>query len=111
LIGIKLAAVVHVPGPFGSGVMPLPGGGTGTGVPVVGGVGFVGGVGVVVGGVVPPFATLDPLLYVQPFSAAAITRIITDMEAFFILALSLSKPALASVPCRCTAREFPRSLP
>jgi hypothetical protein len=67
LIGIKLAAVVHVPGPVGSGTMPDPGGGTGTGVPVVGGVGFVGGVGSVVGGfVVPPFATLDPLLYVQP---------------------------------------------
>jgi len=73
--------------PAGGGVVGggVVGGGV-VGGGVVGG-GVVGG-GVVGGGFVPPVATFVPLLYVQPFSAAATTRIINEMETFFILALS-----------------------
>ena len=115
LIGINSLCVVHVPGPFGSAAIVDPGAGiaigagfvgaTGVGVPaggagVVGVVGFVGVVGLVgfvgfvgsvgdVGlvGFVVPVATFDPLLYVQPFSAAATITIIAAMETFFILGL------------------------
>src|SRR5215475_2434655 len=64
--------------------MVVPGAGIGTGVPVgvVGSVGVVGVVGSV--GFVVPVAVLVPLLYVHPLSAAAITRIINEIETFFM---------------------------
>jgi hypothetical protein len=108
LIGIETGRGVHIPGTgFICSLLPAGGiaigagfvGTTGVGVPAGGGVvgggvvgggvvggGVVGG-GVVGGGFVPPVATFDPLLYVQPFSAAAITTIIAAMETFFILGL------------------------
>ncbi len=72
--------------PAGGGVVGggVVGGGV-VGGGVVGG-GVVGG-GVVGGGVVPPVATFVPLLYVQPFNVVATSRIINEMETFFILAL------------------------
>jgi len=54
-------------------------------VGVVGVVGSVGVVGLV--GFVVPVATFAPLLYVQPFSAAATATIIAAMRTFFILGL------------------------
>jgi hypothetical protein len=98
-MGIISVCVVHVPG-IGF-IVSVPAGGmaigagfvgtTGVGVPMGGGLvggGFVGG-GLVgggsVGGFVPPDATFVPLLYVQPFSAAATTRIINAIDTFFIL--------------------------
>jgi hypothetical protein len=78
-------------------------GATGVGVPTGGGFvgggfvggGFVGG-GFVGGGFVPPVATFVPLLYVQPFSAAATTRIINAIDTFFILGTFLLSNLVAT---------------
>src|ERR1700743_3889720 len=102
-------------------VTPVPGAGiaigagfvgaTGVGVPAggaggVGGVGFVGLVGSVgfVGsvGLVVPDATFVPLLYVQPFNAAANTRIIAEMRTFFMGPFLLQNSFIFSLPLLLT---------
>ena len=107
MIGITLVDGVHTPGfgsicswpgagiAIGAGFVGATGVGTPGGVGFVGFVGFVGSVGLVgfvgsvgfVGfvGFVVPEATFAPLLYVQPLSAAATTRIIAAVKTFFIL--------------------------